>query len=299
MANSKLRQIIKIVKEITISPSQSRYDISGLDLSLVKFFYRNPQQTFEDLPLGDYMIDTSNNAQTLVIQNQTLLQSAEAIQVCYILSLQSSEYVVDFNVDINTLKNNYNKAVEDIHGLWQYVQGLGFVADESNFSIILPQLEEGEVWVKTADSWKGFQVGKLEQEIQNLLNQINTAATNALSDISSAHSNALLAIQSKSDFENTRLETTGNNQVDRMNSRDTVIASKLDMMERMMSVVSGANRYLDGSHLEVRDTLLLERTADGKLLEDRVGLSPKRIYDGGLLEDRVVDIPLSIDLGSK
>ena len=176
MSSLKLRKIAKIVKEMNTSPSQSRYDISGLTLGLCKFFYRTSQHLFQDLGQGDYTIDTSSNSQVLVIQNSELLKNMEAIQVCYILDTTSSKYETDFNVDINQLKDEYNHLVDDVHALWDYVKKVGIVADDATIPLILPQLNNDEMWVKTEDGYKGISLtdaeGVIKEVILNYTNEM-------------------------------------------------------------------------------------------------------------------------------
>lgn len=169
MASEKLRKIAQIKKEITVSVSQTRYDIAGLTLGLCKFFYRTSQNLFQDLAPGDYTIDSSNNSQILVIQNTELLKTMEAIQVCYIVDLTSSRYETDFNVDTNQLKDNYNKLVDDVHILWNYIKTVGMIADDTSIPLILPQLNTDEVWVKTADGYKGISLTDAEGTIKKVI----------------------------------------------------------------------------------------------------------------------------------
>lgn len=171
MSSLKLRKIAKIVKEINIDPSQTRYDIAGLTLGLCKFFYRTPQNLFQDLNIGDYTIDTSNNSQVLVIQNNELLRIMEAVQVCYILDITSSKYETDFNVDINQLKDEYNNLVDDVHALWDYIKKVGIVADDTSIPLILPQLNTDEVWVKTEDGYKGISLTDAEGIIKGVIEE--------------------------------------------------------------------------------------------------------------------------------
>lgn len=171
MSSLKLRKIAKIVKEINIDPSQTRYDIAGLTLGLCKFFYRTPQNLFQDLNIGDYTIDTSNNSQVLVIQNNELLRIMEAVQVCYILDITSSKYETDFNVDINQLKDEYNNLVDDVHALWDYIKKVGIVTDDTSMPLILPQLNTDEVWVKTEDGYKGISLTDAEGIIKGVIEE--------------------------------------------------------------------------------------------------------------------------------
>lgn len=171
MASEKLRKIARIVKEITATSSQQRYDISGLDLSLCKFFYRTSQHLFQDLATGDYTIDKSDNSQVLVIQNAELLKTMEAIQICYVADLVSSRYETDFNVDTNQLKDNYNKLVDDVHVIWDYIKKVGMIADDTTIPLILPQLNTDEIWVKTEDGYKGVPLVDAEGAIKSKIEE--------------------------------------------------------------------------------------------------------------------------------
>lgn len=171
MSSSKLRKISKIVKEISMQSSQSTYDISGLDLSLCKFYYRTPQKLFKDLPSGDYTINKSSNQQSLVIQNNAIISSGEAIQVCYEMDLSSSKYEVDFEVDINRLTTSYNELVEDVHTLWEYIRKTGMIADDTTIDLILPQLNNNEVWVKSEDGYKGVSLTDAEGAIKKVIEE--------------------------------------------------------------------------------------------------------------------------------
>lgn len=182
MSSLKLRKIAKIVKEMNTSPSQSRYDISGLTLGLCKFFYRISKHLFQDLGQGDYTIDTSNNSQVLVIQNSELLKNMEAIQVCYILDTTSSKYETDFNVDINQLKDEYNHLVDDVHALWDYVKKVGIVADDNTIPLILPQLDTNELWIKTDDGYKGITLTDAEGEIKKVIDAYTTEKIEEISN---------------------------------------------------------------------------------------------------------------------
>lgn len=171
MSSSKLRKISKIVKEITIDKSQRRYDISGLDISLCKIYYRTAHQLFKDLPTGDYTIDTSSNQQVLVIQNNTVLSIAEALQICYEIDIHSSKYQGDFEIDINRLASSYNELVDDVHTLWEYIKKTGMIADDTTIDLILPQLDINEVWVKTEDGYKGMPLDDVEQAIKDVIDK--------------------------------------------------------------------------------------------------------------------------------
>lgn len=93
-----------------------------------------------------------------------------------------------------------------------------------------------------------------------------------------------------------KLLDTGSAQVDRINATASPIDSKLQMIWRMYSILTGSQRYLSGGVLEHRGVNNIEKTVDGGVLSQRVG-EPKRIYNGGLLSNRTIKVPLTLDLG--
>lgn len=192
MSSSKLRKISKIVKEMSVVKSQKNYDISGLTISLCKFYYREPQKQFKDLPIGDYTIETSHNTQTLIINNATILDKAESIQVCYELDLTSSKYESDFEIDINRLASSYNEAIDDLHNLWSYIRNIGMVADDTTIDLILPQLDTNEVWVKTEDGYKGVPLDDVEQSVKEIIEKYSKEKIQEINIETEQHVNNVL-----------------------------------------------------------------------------------------------------------
>ena len=113
----------------------------------------------------DFTIVEENSTKYIII-TETLIEEIEALQFAYVYELTSSKYETDFNVDINILKDNYNKLIDDTHKLWDYMKTTGMFADELNFDVLLPKISNGEVWVKTEEGYRGFQVLELEERIR-------------------------------------------------------------------------------------------------------------------------------------
>ena len=187
MSSSKLRKISKIVKEILIQKSQSRYDISGLNLSLCKFYYRKTNELFKDLPSGDYTIDVSNNQQSLVIRNNEIISSGEAIQICYEMDLSSSKYEIDFEIDINRLTTSYNELVDDVHILWDYIKKTGMISDDITMDLILPQLNTDEMWVKSKDGYIAYPLTDVEKSIKEIIDKYSQQKIEEIKKATTAH----------------------------------------------------------------------------------------------------------------
>lgn len=163
----KQRRITKIVREF--AKAQDSYDITGVDLSLSKFFYRASQELFQDLATGDYRIDTSSGRQTLIITNQEILSVAEAFQVGYVLDFTATKYETQWNVDINTLKDRYNQLVDNTQELWEYIRKTGFISDDTTIDLILPQLDINEVWVRGENGYAAMPIDDIQTSIKDAI----------------------------------------------------------------------------------------------------------------------------------
>lgn len=160
----KQGKLINIIKEFDVDGS--KYIINGIDTKNAIFFARRNQEMYEEIPLGNYTITTEENNTYLNIVNEEYLSTIERIQVGIEFSSISSKYEVDFNVDINVLTQNYNKVVDDVKNIFAYIKKTNMIADGLDVSVVLPQLDTNEVWVKTEDGYKGLNITSLEENIQ-------------------------------------------------------------------------------------------------------------------------------------
>lgn len=292
----KQNKITLVIKEM--ANTGDTYEINGIDFKKAVFMWRKDRELYYPIPTSAYRVETTSNDANLVITDAEALKDVERLQIISVINDSSSKYEPLHKADIETLKNNYNELVDNFKELFNYVKKTVMIADGQDFSIVLPTLEEGEVWVKTQDGWKGFQVGKLEASIQELMRRITESVNKALEDIKNSKENALLSIQNNGNAQDTRIEKQGDTQSTRLNSIDSSVSSKLALMERMMSIVVGANRWLDGGDITKRTAdSLPERIADGGDITKRTTEAPRRIYDGGDITKRVVDVPQNLDLG--
>lgn len=274
MSSSKLRKISKIVKEISMQSSQSTYDISGLDLSLCKFYYRTPQNLFKDLASGDYTIDTSSGQQSLVIQNDTVLQTGEAIQVCYNMDLTSSKYVVDFEIDINKLTTSYNELVEDVHTLWEYIRKTGMIADDTTIDLILPQLNNNEVWVKSEDGYRGMPLDDVEQSIKDIIDKYSQQKIEEIKREITAHTNKEIqrATNEITDVKDTSIQ----------NIKDQEKTSTNNM-------ISEINKHTEKKKVELNDH---EQLKEQELndLHEQLSTRLQELIDGAVMDKGVLPI---------
>lgn len=274
----------------------SRYPINGIDLGKAVFFWRKEQEMYDTIPKGSYKVTVEGGNTYLDITDAHALADIERIQICYEFASISSEYEVDFNVDTTILKDRYNEAVKDIKAIYEYVKKNMMTADGQDLTVVLPNLEKDEVWVKTEDGWRGFNIGSLEENIKAQIELFKQMVTTAFSEFEKERDKAIQDVITTGNTEEGQIITQGNIQYNRINAESTRLDNTLDLMWKMYSITTGANRYLSGNNLESRDNSLLEREVYGGNLAQR-GDKPRRVYYGGNLVDRAIETPISIDLG--
>ncbi len=169
----KQDNLIKLIREIEVISSQDAYNINGIDIGKAIFFYRKSQELFDVLPKGSYRIDTAGGNTNIVITDTEILGTAEKLQIGYIFTTISSKYEPEFDVDTITLKDRYNECIDDMKNIYAYIKKSMMIADSDDFSIVLPTLKSGEVWIKTDEGWKGTNVADLEKLVNDLVDRIN------------------------------------------------------------------------------------------------------------------------------
>lgn len=278
----KQNKLLRTVKEF--ERVGNKYNINGIDLNEAIFFWRISQQLYDVIPKGSYNITTEGNNTYLNITDTTF--NYERIQISYLFASISSEYEVDFNVDINILKDRYNEAVEDIKKIYAYVKSNIMIADGQDVTMILPSLGKNEVWVKTDDGYRGFDIGDLEHNIAEQIKEFEKLVADSLQ-----------ALEDKGDEIENNIIDQGTTQVDRIDAQASQVNDSLDIMWRMYRITTGANRYLSGNNIENRDNTKLDREVIGGDITQRSG-QPRKVYFGGNIADRAIVNALNIDLGS-
>lgn len=211
--SQKKGKLLSIIQEFEVKGD--KYNINGLDMSTMIVFARTKQYSFEPIPSGNYVIKTEQNIQYLIITNQEYLATIERIQICKEFATISSEYEVDFDVDISILKDRYNEAVQDIKNIYKYIQTNIMIADALDTAVVLPTLNNDEVWVRTQDGYRGFNIGNLEENIKQMLEEIrqlvadgkreiNDQTIKSISDIDKKKNESLAQIQGTFDAEVTK-----------------------------------------------------------------------------------------------
>lgn len=162
----KNNKLITILLEFD-KKNSNKFQINGIETSSAVFFAREPQQMYVPIPKGYYNVVDEGNSKYLIITNEEYLEKIERIQVGELFASISSDYEVDFNVDINILKDRYNELVEDVKNLYSYVKSNLMIADGEDVEMVLPQLNNDEVWVKTEGGYKGVTLTDAEGTIKD------------------------------------------------------------------------------------------------------------------------------------
>lgn len=163
---------IEIIKEM-VKTSSDRYEINGIDLSKARFMWRKFQEAFQILSPGSYSIIQEAGNTFLKIDDTVLLGEAIEFQVIYVFDQESSQYIDDFP-DVSILKEKYNELQRDFTNLNRLLKSNNITGDTLKMFYVLPELNEGEVWIRTKDGWKGTNVADLDKIVQDLINKIET-----------------------------------------------------------------------------------------------------------------------------
>lgn len=263
----------------------SRYEINGVNLSLAYYMYRNPQELFQVIPPGSYTITQEGGNTYLDISDAVILSTAIEFQVIYVYDVKSSQYIDPFP-DLVILQNKYNELQDDFANLVAVLNSNNISADTLKMMCVLPVLNTNEVWVKTDEGYRGFDIGDLEQIIADKIKEFEKLVVDSLQ-----------ALEDKGDEINDNIMNQGNTQVDRIDAQASEVNSNLDIMWRMYSITTGSNRYLSGNNIENRDNTKLDREVIGGDITQRSG-QPRKVYFGGNIADRAIVNALNIDLGS-
>ncbi|MGL5648290.1 MAG: phosphodiester glycosidase family protein [Clostridium sp.] len=163
---------IEIIKEM-VKTSSDRYEINGIELSKARFMWRKFQEAFQILSPGSYSIIQEAGNTFLKIDDTVLLGEAIEFQVIYVFDQESSQYIDDFP-DVSILKEKYNELQRDFTNLNRLLKSNNITGDTLKMFYVLPELNEGEVWIRTKDGWRGTNVDDLDKIVQDLINKIET-----------------------------------------------------------------------------------------------------------------------------
>lgn len=165
MQDYKNNKILELIKEIVKVPNQTDYEINGVDTSRALFFYRREKEKFKIIPRGSYsVVDVATN-KYLRISDSVLLGEAIEFQVCYLFVKTSSSYVDPFP-ELERLQEHYNELYSDFNNLLQQLESNNIVGDTMKMAYVLPQLDEGQVWVLRQGEMKAENIFDLDERLK-------------------------------------------------------------------------------------------------------------------------------------
>ncbi|MGL6100947.1 MAG: hypothetical protein ACRC0G_15170, partial [Fusobacteriaceae bacterium] len=213
MSSQKFKNITKIIKEINVT-TDNRYNLDGLNVSQCRFLYRTPKKTFKDLNPGDYRIEEVGGSTFLVVTSEPIKQTLESVQVVSLLNFEASTYETEYDVDINTLKNKYNKLVENSQELWDHVRKSGFVSDDASMQLILPQLDNEQLWYYAEGEYRALDLadfrelgeGLIEAYVEYEKSLIEILLRNARENIIQTKNNSIIELQGLLDSLNLNID---------------------------------------------------------------------------------------------
>ena len=221
----KQGKIALVLREMNNTGSE--YEINGIDLDTSVFMWRKTQETYTVIPTSSYSISESSNGNTLVITDTETLSEIERLQIVSIINNEASTYDPSYKVDVTTLKDHYNTLVESFSEMFEYIKKTVIVADGQDYSIVLPTLNEGEVWVKTEDSWRGFYVGDIENQGKELRKLIENSRVSAIQDIENKRDSSLKSIEEEGTTQVNKVKDEGTTQTGLVTDEGTTQVNKV------------------------------------------------------------------------
>lgn len=152
MAIYKQNRLMLPLKEFLIIPTQTRYEITDLDMTNVVVFYRKFAsnltilESYSDMPKGYYRIIEESGAKYLEINEQEVLTKYYSIQLCREMNRISSEYNPTGDIDVNRLLEHTNELVEDMSFIFGYIKNISVIADSISAVKVTSELRPLTTW---------------------------------------------------------------------------------------------------------------------------------------------------------
>lgn len=253
----KIGKNIEIIKEF--QKSGNVYDINGVDTDRAFFMYRKFQEAFQVLAPGSYTLYEEAGNLKLKIVDETVLADAIEFQVIYVFTPKSSQYNDDFP-DLEILQRKYNELQQDFIDVTNILKKINITGDTLKMFYVLPELNENEVWVRTVNGYRGFNIGSIEENIkafweefrkswelvtdeldkigQEKVEEVNQAGVNNVESVNNAADEKIQEIAGAFDNEiaQGKIEITEhtNTEIDRINA--TGIDGKLTKVDTIVQL---------------------------------------------------------------
>lgn len=259
--NIKLNEISYIEKEIVVQPSVALYEINGIDESNSSFLYRVPRSIFKLIPKGDYRIETIGNKKYIRILNNEILQS-EKIQIISKYDFTASKYETQFNIDINLLAQRYNELVDVTKRLWLVSKQQSFIGDALGSDLILPELDDKELFIKVGDHYEGITLTDAELEIKKTIDryvadykvQLNSHTNTKISEINNTKNQAVSTVNATRDSANADITNKTNAHINTINNTKDSALSNINnkKQESLTSLQTEQTKLISGARTNIQ-----------------------------------------------
>ena len=248
----KSGKIIEIVKE-WLGENKNKFEINGVDLKKVVFFYREKTAKFEPIPKGNYRVVNENNSTYLIVDDEIAAKAYE-YQICYETSLIASRYDEDFP-ELPVLVGKYNDIVKDVENIILNLKTTGIKADTKKMSQILAPLEPNTFWVADKDGViQNMPIGNLNEKYNTMLEEVKTIT---LSVIESNKIEALSEINNVTDTKRNalnQLKETLSQDLENISTRiKTEISTLTDLEADVTSRLNQIATNSQATHQEMID----------------------------------------------
>lgn len=316
------------VKYIQVTKGQRRYlieDFKNLSGCYVFATKKKTEALMFEISFDHYSFESFEN------NNYIRFEDGFPIDDYYSFKIIKPEQIVSIPYNFNTvssitpeaLNSNFESLKETLKKLQESYNNQIVKIDSDFATVMLPNLNDDEVWVRKGNTYRGFQIGDLETNIKQLIEDFKELSQTTFEElelkkdeyvselesvkngqqsilegflnlsierIQQEGSSQISLIKYTGSEESSKLNNYGDFQHDRLNKliSDTSIDTKLILMNQMFDIITGSNRYLNGQGLEFRTILFLDRNPDGKTLSTRTDLRSE--YNGGSLSARVVKV---------
>ena len=174
---SKTRKIIKIRQEFVVTDSLN-YNINGIEDKNIKFYYKEKKGGFYEIPFSDYTIEYIDSNKNIVFLGLDKLQDKTKIQVGTEIFNSSQKYVPEQKIDVQIFLESYNNLVDNFDKLYDYVSNTLMISDTLDTEMVLPELMENEIWVKTESGFKAWSLIEVEKHIMDMIQEQKDYLTN-------------------------------------------------------------------------------------------------------------------------
>ena len=257
---AKLRNVSYIVKEIVINSSTTNYELNGIVGNNLEFYGLDKiTRNYKELPKAWYQLIKNNGNYVFKVVDPSIFNYSK-IQVALWYDNKSLTYVTEFNPDIKVLVDRYNILVDTVSQLWEYTKRQMIVGDSMEMHLILPKLNNGELWICKGDHYEAISVIDVNVELRKLIDKYTAIYKIELEQKANEQKLEInkyvqeLGTQQKNEFEdykNKKIEELLSKLVDLKNQFNLYVSQKQNEMNSYKQVLQ--NELYNDSKKEIDD----------------------------------------------